>query len=313
MIVRTPPCGSESLASGASEMSECSESVYIKTVRRDDGVAWLRKNGLAGYVLKPHGDWVQVFPDWRKGTEEHYLGRTSGVVVHYCFDAEQCWSFAVHRDGERMAEFECHWEAGEPAKDSVDVEQISALLEVPSADLEPLLDTDGKDGWECLMDDAAEFAEVVGLPNSAWASFEYVDMDAELTGMDELYVGVEEDDEKEEQTSSVAPSPEPAPKPVRRPGSEAPWQAVYDLASHFLKNLHDDELIELTLDSRLVRDRLVERLTKTVIENPVHSDDQVVHHWLDNLMDAPEIVDIFATDEMLADALRRAKDHLQAS
>ncbi len=310
-------------------MSEFSESVYIHTSQRADGIQWLRDTGTEGYVLEPRGNWVQVFPAWPRGLDDEVkdtcLKKSSGLVLYYRFDADRCWSFVLYREGKALFSYQCLWDDGACAMEGGSVEELAALLAVSDADLNQLLPDDGSDrSWEQLMDNAAEFADLLGLPNYAWASFEYADLDADMTGLDELFVDADGEDEDEDEgngdgdstpptNSSAMPNATPPAEPLRSPDVDAPWQAVYDLASHFLKHLHDEELIELTLDSRLVRDRLVERLTKTVIENPVSSDAQVVHHWLENLMTAPEIVDIFATDDMLSDAFMRAKEDVAES
>lgn len=302
-------------------MSEFSESVYLRASEREAGVEWLRDNQLAGYVLEPRGNWVQVFPDWGKERNSEVkkaaMQRSSQLAIYYCFAVEQRWAFAVYQEGERKFEYECIWEIDVYEIDGITIDELAGLFDVAADELGSLLYTGGGDrSREELMDNAAEFADLLGLPNYAWASFEYADMDAEATGMDEFYVematGDEDDEESEQEANSEVEIPS-APVPPPEVDEDAPWQPVYELASHFLKHLHDEELIELTLDSRLARDRLVETLTRTVIENPISHDSQVLHHWFENLMTAPEIVDVFATDDMLADAFERAKEDVEAS
>lgn len=307
-------------------MSEFSESIYIRSAKRSTGVKWLEDNDLAGYVLEPRADWVQVFPDWGEISDDAAkavaMQKAEELVVHYRFAADHLWSFMVSQDGESRFRYECIWEIDEHTIKGIDVEELAALLGVAKPKLDAVIYLgEGEATWEELMDNAVEFAVLLSLPNSAWASFDYAEIDAAVTGMKEYYVPRQEEGEEADNSISSSSMPNvsplreeapPEPAPTPKAGSDAPWQAVYDLASHFLKHLHDQELIELTLDSRLVRDRLVERLTMTVIENPVSSDSQVVHHWLDNLMNSPEIVDVFATDEMLTDAYSKAKSDLQA-
>ena len=302
-------------------MTEISESVYFRSDDRNIGIQWLQDNELAGYVLPPRGHWVQVFPDWahlaRNGLSAKALQNSPGLLVYYYFADERLWSFCIHRNGKAWFQYECIWMVDEFVCEGVDPTEAADLFGVPASEFESLLYTGpGGASWQAMADNAAELAHLVELPNFAFASFDYAEEDATISGLSKFFVGpdtgydaeLETDDDSPGAANSRDPSPDVQPD---RRGDDAPWQAVYDLARNFLQHLHDQELIELTLNSQLARDRLVERLTKTVLENPVSSDSQVLHHWLECLLTAPEIVDVFATDDMLADAYHRAKSSLE--
>lgn len=306
-------------------MNEFSESVYIRTDDRADGVRWLEDNELAGYVLEPRGDWVQVFPDWEELSDQETMAlmeNSSGVLVYYYFAEDQFWAFNLYHEGQLEFRYECVWLVDEYHADGVDVEEAAQILEVDAGELDAALYTgEGGGSWDERAEDAARLADLLELPNYAFASFDYVDADAEATGLDEMYVGPEtgyglhEPPTAEEivggevELPSVLEMSEEPEQPVEL-DDDVPWKGVYELASQFLKLLHDDELIELTLDNRLARDRLIERLTNTVIENPISSDSQLLDHWFEEMMTCPEIVDIFATDEMLEEAYWSAKGEI---
>ena len=301
-------------------MTEISESIYFKADDRRAGVQWLEANELSGYVLPARGQWVQVFPDWahlaQNGQSAKALQNSSGLLVYYYYADERLWSLCIHRDGEAWFQYECIWMVDDFVAQGAEIEDVANVLDVSPPKLNSLLYT-GPAGisWQSAADNAAELADLLSLPNYAYASFNYTEQDAATTDTHKYFVspdtGYDVDvDESTADSDSSNHNATPTPEPARR-DDDAPWKAVYELARGFLQNLYDEELIELTLDSQLARDRLVERLTKTIIENPVSRDSQVIHHWLDNLMTAPEIVDIFATDDMLADAYHRAKDDIQ--
>ena len=294
-------------------MRELSESVYFMTRNRRAGVNWLQEVGIVGYVLRPKGQWLQVFPGWDvedKKRKQQVLRETEGLVLHFFYDTDRSWSASFFHDGEELSNYECAFDSAHCDLVGEVPEQIAAKLDVSPAELSEILDEEVAEGWQERAERAAQLADLLALPNYAFASYRYADMDAEVTGMSELYVDLPDDDEEESALDDGPSEPaEAAPaEPKQRGDGSAPWQAAYNLASQFLKRLHDEEYIELTLDSRLVRDRLIERLTKTVIENPISNDTQLVAHWLDNLMEAPEIVDVFATDDMLIDAFRQAME-----
>ncbi len=302
---------------------EVSESVYLRTTERAEGVAWLESQSLPGYVLEPRGQWLQVFPDWR-GLDDptnsaKALKALPSEAIYYYFAEQQLWSLGLYRDGEPVFRYECIWMIDDFSLEGLELDEVADTLDLDSSFLEEVFYIgDGPIGWDQLAENAAQFADAAGLPNHAFASFELIDEDAEQSGMDRYFVGpsVGYDAEVKEPSPShvedAASSGDSPPKlglseEPKRVGGDAPWQKVYDLASQFLQRLHDEELIELTVDNRLARDRLIERLTTTVIENPIATDEQVLNYWLNDLMTCPEIVDIFATDAMLAEAYQGAK------
>lgn len=372
-------------------MTEFSESVYIRSSERADGVEWLAGNDLTGYVFESRGDWVQVFPDWNHlSDEETYrlLRNSEGVLLHYYFAEEQFWSFSIYREGALDFRYEGIWLVEEYATDGKDIDTVAELLDVSADELGQVIRScDESPAWDELAEDAAKFADLLELPNYAYASYDYADDDAESlakyfvgpggqtaglgasdldfgdgeTNLDELgaadlaslleAAGSGDDDGDAGEANDLddggadlfealgaagaldhgsndqsatdaeatvgdesdeSPVTDGAPDlsgsgPIRRADGDAPWQGVYDLASQFLRRLDDDELIELTLDSELARDRLVERLTQAVIDNPVSRDSQVLGHWFEELMTCPEIVDVFATDAMLEEVFEQAK------
>lgn len=291
-------------------MRELSESVYFLTRNRRDGIDWLETVGIVGYVLRPKGQWLQVFPGWDvddQDKKQRALSKTDGLVLHFFYDTDRRWSATFFYDGEKLSNYECAFDSADCSSSGALPEQVAAKLEASPEELEEIFDEEISEGWQERADRAAQLADLLALPNYAFASYRYADMDAEVTGMCDLFVDLRDDDDERKSTEPPAANGAPT-EPKQSGDAGAPWQAAYDLASQFLKRLHDEEFIELTLDSRLVRDRLIERLTKTVIENPISSDTQVVAHWLDNLMEAPEIVDVFATDDMLLETFRQAME-----
>lgn len=312
-------------------MTEFSESVYFQASDRSAGIQWLKDNDLAGYVLKPRGDWVQVFPDWEHVPDDktiELLSNSEGLVVYYYFAEEQFWSFSLYRDGELDFRYECIWLVDEYALDGKSIDEAASLLEVPADELDEVIHRDGSASWDDLAENAAGLANLLELPNHAFASFSYADEDAAETGLDEMFVGpttgydldLEDDEPGAEEPMGPGdidvpedfelPESEAPPEP-EKPGGDAPWQHVYALASNFLQHLEDDDLVEYTLDSQLARDRLVERLTQLIIDNPVRDDNQVLEFWFDELMDCPEVVDIFATDQMLQDVYDKARQDVE--
>ena len=304
---------------------EVSESVYLKTSERADGVAWLEGQSLPGFVLEPRGGWLQVFPDWR-GLDDptnsaKALKALPGEAIYYYFAEHQLWSLGLYRDGEAIFRYEDIWMIDDFSREGLELSELADLLDLETSLLEEVFyQGDGPVEWDDLAANAARFADAAGLPNHAFASFELVDEDAADTGMDRFRVGPDvgypvEVESPQPTSSSPQPpssSPDAATSPPVEPrgNGDAPWQMVYNLASQFLQQLHQQELIELTVDNRLARDRLIERLTNTVINNPIANDEQVLNYWLNDLMTCPEIVDIFATDDMLADAYAEAKRQL---
>ena len=305
-------------------MSEFSESIYLRSSDRDAGVQWLISNDLVGYVLEPRGGWLQVFADWADDSEDDdrtlSMENSVGTLVYYCFAEDFLWSFMVYQDGEPFFGYECAWDLDEYQIAGVPVEKLAEKFDLPSVKLKKIFYTGGEDGKSAdeLKANAAELADLLELPNYAYASFHYADIDAADTGLSEFYV----DPERGGATPRQTPPPEqhhspstpqtPSTPKVKQEDS-APWQAAYNLASHFLKRLHDAEHIELNFDTRLARDRLIERLTKTVIYNPVSTHKQVVHHWLESLMKSPEIVDVFATDDELMEIFEEAMKDVEAA
>lgn len=300
-------------------MSEFSESVYIRSSNRETGVQWVNQCRMSGYVLKPRGNWVQVFPDWGDFSDfdkkHRAMARSEGILIYYCYAADHLWSTVVYQEGKPLFKYECAFEVDEFDLEGISVDELATLLDADAAELRPLFYTGGGEAsWEELADNAALFADAVGLPNYAFASYSYADMDADLTGLDKLFVDRDADEPASSYDDDFDDDDElDSPEPTRKGDGGAPWQAAYELASHFLKRLHDEELLELTFDTRLARDRLIERLTKTVIYNPVSSDTQVVQHWLDSLISSPEIVDVYASDDELLEILRLAMEDVQSS
>ena len=310
-------------------MTEFSESIYIRGSKRARGVQWLRDNDLAGYALEPRGEWIQVFPDWNHLSDDEsreLLANSSGLLIHYYYAEDQFWAFSVYQQGDLEFRYESIWLVDEYVAEGRDIDEVADILEVPADDLGDVIrDSSESPSWDELAEDAARLADLLKLPNYAFASF----MHAEDMGLEESYAGpetgwaaaegIDGDDANEEADGAGEPGggieipdeidvPEP-PESVPD-GADAPWQRVYELASYFLKGLHEQELIELTVDNRLARDRLIERLTKTFIDNPVSGDSQLLGYWFDELMTCPEIVDVFATDDMLEDVYRQAKDEV---
>ena len=311
-------------------MAQFSECVFVRSSSRSEGIRWLKDNELSGYVLPPENEWVRVFPQWEHVPDEEtidLLVNSSGLLLYCYFAEQQYWAASLYHRGSLDFRYEAVWLVDEYAVDGKSTADVAALFDV---DVEELNSTfrspDSSPSWEELVDDAIRFADLLGLPGDIWMTVDEALSTSPDTDAEDVLVGpgfgygleepvangeahsMEVPSEPSAQNDDAPQSEEPA---ATTPQEDAPWQSLYELAANFLRKLEDDELIEWTLDSQLARDRLTERLTNLIIENPVSRDSQVIEYWFDELLECPEVVDIFATDEMLEDAYFQAKDEVE--
>ena len=314
-------------------MSELTETVYIRGADRKLAVHWLENSGLAGYALHPKEGWIQVLPDFSDITEFseklETFSEAPGLTIDYCFAADHVWSMLIFVDGAPIFAYECAFEVEEYTLDGIPPEELADLLSLDPDELTGLLYTGGANlSQDALRANAGKLARLLGLPNHSFASFHYVDdADEEFADLfvmppfDEFdfaaFERVSGSDFQEPrrdvptQKLAAVPSAPDAPPAPEKSADQAPWQALYDVANKFLELLHTEELFELTFDTRLTRDRLTERLTKAAIHTPVAGPEQLAALWLDQMMDCPEVDDVFATDDEILATLHQAMASVQ--
>lgn len=324
-------------------MSEVSQCVYLRTNDREIAAQWLRRAHYTGYALAPQKGWAQCLVKWRQpfdlAEKNRAVAFAPGLAIYFCYAAETHWSFIAYHDGEPLFGYRCCWEDDEYQAQGIDIADLATLLEVSETHLLELLYTGDDDAsWEELADNASGFANLLELPNTTFASFEYAHPDAEAMGMTQYFVVPDLDADEDsfelsdlddlddllneldlldeldlpfERRTTQEPS---TPKPsllTKSSAPNSPLNSAYQLANAFLDRLHREETIELALDTPLVRETLVERLTDVAIHNPVSNDRQLAHHWLEALLESPEVVDVYASDEALLSSLRQTMEEIR--
>lgn len=325
-------------------MTEFTEAVYFRSDNRQKGVTWLEKVGMAGYVLEPVDGWVQLLPDFTDvvdyGEKLEAFSHAKGLVIDYSYASEHAWSCVFFLDGKPIFGYECAFELQEYTLEGIPPEELAGLLGLNTEDFVPLFFVEGaglESEKEELKKNAHRLAELLKLPNYKWASFDYVDDSDpkmaenfvwayveegfDFTDFDSLAAALDEPRRNVETRKIPAldvpdqkpkgSSREEAPKPVKKQDDEAPWQALYNVANKFLELLHEEELFELTFDTQLTRDRLTERLTKAAMDSPVAGPEQLAALWLDQMLDCPEVDDVFASDDELLQKLLKAMEATQ--
>jgi len=158
-------------------MSEFTDCIYLRSTSLRDGVDWLKRNDLRGYLMRPSNGWVQIFPEWPVDRAQalEALQDSESTLVHYQFAADHLWSFAIYVGDTRAFWYTCAWESDKTFEVDGSLEVASRKLGVSKEALDQILYT-GDPGatHSTLIESASNFCHLVGLGNHSWAAFRYM-------------------------------------------------------------------------------------------------------------------------------------------
>jgi hypothetical protein len=160
-------------------VSEFNESYHVRSVQQR-GVDLLRAAGANGFVYPPASGWVTVLADGEPLRFDARLlpANQSGLLYYWCADA-QGWGFVACWDGRIVSRYERTWDG--------DIRLGDAELHLPAlsewlrragvkADLERSLPEIlyPAEASEFSLSPAHRFAEIAGLKNYRWLSYDCV-------------------------------------------------------------------------------------------------------------------------------------------
>lgn len=189
---------------GLEVMSQFSVSFHLKTEDPQICVDMINSCGLKGYVFPQVNNWVSFVCEEEDITKNNSIIQANkGLLIYYYYAEDFGWGFSVFKLKKRICRYECMWsgpmldEYGEFVFDE-DGELLELQdLKVEDADLKmnilfQLLDNDfNKMNYmkELLHPQSIEeaiqnnpsynFAELLGIENFDWISYEYVSRNSE--------------------------------------------------------------------------------------------------------------------------------------
>lgn len=149
-------------------MSEFSESFHLKSDDAQDAVALLSAARVPGFVAPAKNGWVSfVYEPDEPPAKDHFdaiVAAARGTLVHYDFAEDHGCTVTVYVDGKRKARARVSFESRRTSFDR-DVFVKMGLLKARGAD--------AIQEWLGFAVPGHVVAEQLGLPYSAWFSYEY--------------------------------------------------------------------------------------------------------------------------------------------
>lgn len=281
-------------------MPEFSESIYLRSQSREDGIEWLRRNNREGYVYEPRGEWVQVLPKWPGffNYDKEALQHSPSLLVYYVFGETDRWLVWIY-DGENRL-FDCQCSLSDPAPcefDEAALATVADRLDVAETSLrDALIGDDSQDSGQRQAQRARRFCEALGLPNYRETSFEYAREEPPSNDFDVIYVDDNKqlragrDSEFVERLQQMSVDADKIPSTV---------------AEGVVIELLERELMTLAIDTDSVRQTLSNLLTDQLTTPTLPEAKELVAPWGHSLKTAPLVAEFDATEEQLFHVIER--------
>ena len=166
-------------------MSEFSESYHLLCSNYLDGISLIKSAGLKGFVFPESSSWATIVLE---GSDfkpiKKIIESNTGILVHFVNAEDFGWYFSIYDGNKKSCHYECMWQDEIEIADeefSMDVfesfvQQCNSGTIVDKKEVEGLLHPKGVDTI-FNKKPAYRIADLLGLKNYQWVSFEYVGYD----------------------------------------------------------------------------------------------------------------------------------------
>jgi hypothetical protein len=168
---------------GGYHMSEFSESYHLQTSNIQDGIDLLKRASLKGFVYPASNNWVTLLPEGSSFQPNNKLIQANqGLLLHYINAEDHGWAFNIYEGIIQTSHYECTWEEDITIdQQDLNPEKVQSIissnqqLQQPITTIE-LIDLLTPEDLEQLFETtpAEQFAQLVGLENYEWVSYDYV-------------------------------------------------------------------------------------------------------------------------------------------
>ncbi|KGE16808.1 hypothetical protein [Paenibacillus wynnii] len=167
-------------------MSEFSESYHLLSNNQQEGVSLLQNAGIGGFVFPETNNWVTLLPEGDIfELNNELISHNPGVLLHYIYAEDHGWSLSVFEGTNQTFHYECTWE--EEVENNYQEINKSKIIEIMNRNPSKEKDItafeiskyfkirDQEELFELIP--AYRVAELIGLSNFEWISYEYMEMD----------------------------------------------------------------------------------------------------------------------------------------
>ena len=164
-------------------MSEFSESYHLKSKNPQDAVLLLQKANKKGYVFNESDGWVSFVVEGDAFIpNQSLISSNEGILFHFINAEDHGWEFTIYDKDKQISHYSCFWEEDISIDSSaLNIEVISEILQWENEKTKDIKDIlfvqDINEAFEKNV--ASSFAELMGLKNYEWISYDYVSGDTD--------------------------------------------------------------------------------------------------------------------------------------
>jgi hypothetical protein len=169
-------------------MSEFSESYHVYNMPQIKLSEVMSENSIPSYVFREQNNWTAFFPKTDPYMFNMQIPRIISNTLLYFVNAEDHgWSYTIYNNNEMVSGYNCEWSSGEIMinesdlnadnlknlfPDKINTEQLNTILH-PESFNDIFKNTP-----------AYSFAQMLGLSNYQWLSFQYLSLDDSRNELD---------------------------------------------------------------------------------------------------------------------------------
>ncbi|WP_028666591.1 hypothetical protein [Runella zeae] len=161
-------------------MSDFSNQFHLKSDNIEDAKILLKNANLKGYLIPPVNGWITILVAERAILTQF----NKGLLLEFIrTDDALFWGFDLYRDANLISHYDIqdYFEGFKISNERLNFEEFSVELQLDDDKKEALKELFGVDNPDEADGGDYKFAEIIGLENIEWLSFEYADSDLEST------------------------------------------------------------------------------------------------------------------------------------